>query len=73
MTSIKGRYSVINLRKMVHNNPTLDVSNINMCLQNGQMLSICSQDIEQKGISGNQSRAVSLLQICEISHITIKI
>ena len=47
MTSIKGYNSVTNLRKMTANNPNLDLDNINSYIKFGQILSICSQDIEQ--------------------------
>ena len=33
---------------MTGNNPTLDIANINACIKSGEMLSICSQDIEWK-------------------------
>ena len=46
-TSIKGRYSVANLRKMACNNPNVDLVNDNVYTEFGQILSIHSQDIEQ--------------------------
>ena len=46
--SIKGRNSVKILRKMTGNNPKLDHVNVDVHTKFGQILSICSQDIEQK-------------------------
>ena len=48
LTSIKGRNSVKILRKMTGNNPKLDLVNVNVHTKFGQILSIGSQDIEQK-------------------------
>ena len=48
LTSIKGRNSVINLRKMMCNNPKLDLVNVDVRTKFGRILSICSQDIERK-------------------------
>ena len=48
MTSIKGHNSVKILRKMMGNNPKLDVVNVDVHAKFGQILSICSQDIERK-------------------------
>ena len=48
LTSIKGRYSVKILRKMTGNNPKLDLVNVDVHTKYGQILSICSQDIERK-------------------------
>ena len=48
LTSIKGRHSVTNLRKMTVNNPNIDLVNINVYTKFGQILSISCQDIEQK-------------------------
>ena len=48
LTSIKGRNSVKILRKMTGNNPKLDLVNLDMHTKFGQILSISSQDIEQK-------------------------
>ena len=48
MTSIKGRYSVIILRKMTGNNPMLDLVNVDVHTKFGQILSIRSRDIERK-------------------------
>ena len=46
LTSIKGHNLATNLRKMTGNNPNLDLVNINAQTKFGQILSICSQDIE---------------------------
>ena len=48
MTSIKGRNSVKNLRKMTGNNPKLDLVNVDVHTKFGQILYIGSQDIERK-------------------------
>ena len=48
MTSIKGRNSIKILRKMTGNNPKLDLVNVDVHTKYGQILSNCSQDIEQK-------------------------
>ena len=48
LTSIKGRYSVKILRKMTGNNPKLDLVNVDVHTNFGQILSICSLDIERK-------------------------
>ena len=48
LTSIKGRNSIKILRKMTGNNPKLDLVNVNVHTKFGQILSICSQDIERK-------------------------
>ena len=48
LTSIKGRNSVKILRKMMANNPKLDLVNVNVHTKFGQILSIGSQDIERK-------------------------
>ena len=49
MKSIKGRYSVKILRKkMMGNNPKLDLVNVDVHTKFGQILSIRSQDIERK-------------------------
>ena len=51
LTSIKGRNSVENLRKMMLYNPNVDLANDNVYTKFGYNLSINSQDIEQKQIS----------------------
>ena len=48
LTSIKGRNSVKILRKMTGNNPRLDLVNVDVRTKFGRILSIRSQDIEQK-------------------------
>ena len=48
LTSIKGNNSIINACKMRCNNPKLDLININTYTKFGEILSICSEDIEQK-------------------------
>ena len=48
LTSIKGRNSVKILRKMMGNNPKLDLVNVDVNTKFGQILSIRSQDIERK-------------------------
>ena len=48
LTSIKGCNSVKILRKMMGNNPKLDLVNVDMHTKFGQILSIRSQDIERK-------------------------
>ena len=41
-------YSDTNVRKTTRNNPKVDLVNINAYIKFGEILSICSQDIEQK-------------------------
>ena len=48
MTSIKDRNYVKILRKMTGNNPNLDHVNVDVHTKFGQILSICSRDIERK-------------------------
>ena len=48
LTSIKGRNSVNILRKMMGNNPKLDLVYVDVHTKFGSILSICSQDIERK-------------------------
>ena len=48
LTSIKGSNSVKILRKSTGNNPKLDVVNVDAHTKFGQILSICSLDIERK-------------------------
>ena len=36
------------MRKVLYNNPKLDIVNMNAYIQFGVILSMCSQDIEQK-------------------------
>ena len=47
LTSIKGRNSVKTWQKMTGNNPLLDLVNVDVHRKFGQVLSICSQDIER--------------------------
>ena len=47
LTLIKGRNYVTNLRQMTHDNPNLDLVNINVYTKFGDSLSILSQDIEK--------------------------
>ena len=47
-TQIKGHNSVTNVRKMMLNDSNLDLVNINAYTKFGKILSIISQDIEQK-------------------------
>ena len=48
LTSIKGRHFVNILQKMIGNNPKLDLVYVDVHTTFGQILSICSQDIERK-------------------------
>ena len=48
LTSIKGHNSFKILRKMTGNNPKLDHVNVDVHIKFGQILSICSRDIERK-------------------------
>ena len=48
LTSMKGRYSVANLRNLTLYNPNLDIIDVNMYTKFSSILSIGSQDIEQK-------------------------
>ena len=48
LMSIKGRNSVKILRKMMGNNPKLDLVNVDVYTKFGRILSIRSQDIERK-------------------------
>ena len=48
LMSIKSCNSVKILRKIMGNNPKLDLVNVNVHTKFGQILSICSQDIEPK-------------------------
>ena len=45
---IKGHNSGTNLRKMMCNNPKLDLAKMNANIKFGEILPIGSQDIEQK-------------------------
>ena len=48
LTSIKGCYSIKILQKMTGNNAKLDHVNVDVHIKFGQILSICSRDIERK-------------------------
>ena len=48
LTSIKGLNSVKILRKITGNNPKLDHVDVDVHIKFGQILSICSRDIERK-------------------------
>ena len=48
LTLIKGRNSVKFLRKLMGNNPKLDLVNVDVHTNFGPILSIPSQDIERK-------------------------
>ena len=45
---IKGHNSGTNVQKTTCNNPKLDLVNMNAYIKIGEILSICSQDIERK-------------------------
>ena len=45
---IKGHNSGTNVRKMMCNNPNLDLVNMNAYIKFDEILSICSHDIERK-------------------------
>ena len=40
--------TLTNKQKMTGNNPKLDLANMNACIKFGEILSICSKDIERK-------------------------
>ena len=48
LISIKDNNSVKILRKIMGNNPKLDLVSVDVHTKFGQILSICSQDIERK-------------------------
>ena len=50
LTIFKGHNSLINLQKLMHYNPKLDLVSIKVYTKFGHILSICSQDIERKQI-----------------------
>ena len=64
LESIKGRNSVANLRKTKIYNTNLDLVTDNVYTNFGPILSIRSQDIEQKP-NFDVTRAVTMLPICE--------
>ena len=45
---MKGHNSGTNVRKMMCNNPNVDLVNMNAYIKFDKILSICSQDIERK-------------------------
>ena len=45
---IRGHNSGINVRKILCNNPKLDLANINAYIKFGENQSVCSRDIERK-------------------------
>ena len=51
LTSIKGCNSVANLRKMTLYNIKIDLVNDNVYIKFGKIMSIHSQDIQQKTVS----------------------
>ena len=62
LTLIKGHNSIIHLRKLLCNNPNLDLVNINVYPKFGQIPSICSKAIQQKQNSDKthgSSRAIT--------------
>ena len=61
---IKGHNFGTNVRKMICNNPKLDLVYINACIKFGEILSICSQDIERKRNFGVNHMAIHLVQMC---------
>ena len=48
LTQIKGHISITNVRKRMCTYPYLDLGNTNAYTKFGEILSICSQDIEWK-------------------------
>ena len=48
LTSFKGRNSVTILQEMTGNNPKLDFVDVDVDTKFGQILSICSRNIERK-------------------------
>ena len=48
LTSIKGHKPVTNKQNMTSNNFSLDLVNVKAYVKFGEILSFCSQDIEQK-------------------------
>ena len=71
LTSIKGRNSVANLRKTKIYNTNLDLVTDNVYTNFVLILSIRSQDIEQKPNFDINQVAVTLLPICEKQQFTI--
>ena len=71
LTSIKGRNSVKILRKMTGNNPKLDLVNVDVHTKFGQILSICSQDIERKRNFGNNEEPSNTVYIRAYAEQTV--
>ena len=71
LTSIKGSNSVENLQKTKIYNTNIDLVNDNEYTKFSLILSIRSQVIDQKPNSDMNSRAITLLQICEKQIFTI--
>ena len=65
LLSIKGHSFVTIVRKMMCNNPKLDLVNMNAYIKFGENLLIYSQDIEQKRNSGVNQWAITLIQMSE--------
>ena len=65
LTSIKGRNSVKILRKMMGNNPKLDLVNVDVHTKFGRILSISSQDIERKRNSEVNQGPLTRSKFCE--------
>ena len=57
----------MNVQKMMCNNPNVDVVNMNAYIKFGEILSICSQDIEWKrnfGVNSSKDTHVSKFTYC---------
>ena len=63
LTSIKGCNSVKILRKIMGNNPKLDLVNVDVHTKFGQILSIRSQDIEREQNSYVNKRGNEILKL----------
>ena len=51
---------------MTANDINVDLVNINAHIKFGEILSICSQDIERtQNLGANQLRAITLVKMCE--------
>ena len=66
---ISGHFSGTNVRKMMCNNPNVDLAYMNAYMKFGEIHSICSQDIERKRNFEtklwDKPRATTLVQMCE--------
>ena len=67
LTSIKGHNSVKILRKMTGNNPKLDHVNVDVHINFGLILSICSRDIERKQNSDVGSQDIGQKQNSDVN------